>query len=569
MASAETVPPGAVSPSGEAAPSRRRVLGRIGGTTGAAAASALLAKLGPGATVLGPGTNLVVDADACWRGDTPLVSLTDWQALRFPDALTSIQGAFALAWRDSEGAITLARDPIGERSLLYAETPRGVIFASTLPALLATGLVPRVVHLPAVAAYLTYAYVPGRETLVRGVYKVLPGEAVRFRGSRVERRFWWTLPAEEEEPVPDEEDLRARLRVRLEAAVRRRLSPGRLGATLSGGVDSSLVTALARRLHDGPLATFSVSFGPGYPNELAFSSLVAAHCRTEHHLVEISAADVVRHLDETLGLLIDPIGDPLTVPNALLFQAAAAETGAVLNGEGGDPCFGGPKNLPMILAELLGDGANSDEDSPRARERSYLRAHQKCFDDLPRMLMPEALAALAEAPLENAVSPHFADPRWRSFVTKLMALNVTFKGAHHILPKVDALSAASGVVARSPLFDREVVEMAFAIPPQLKLRGSVEKYLLKRAVEDLLPRVIVERPKSGMLVPVEGWFRGPLLPQAQQRLLDGLPAWGIVRQDYVERLLKGGLPGLRPRRGAKIWLLVTLEAWLRTVLGAP
>jgi asparagine synthase (glutamine-hydrolysing) len=342
-----------------------------------------------------------------------------------------------------------------------------------------------------------------------------------------------------------------------------------MGATLSGGVDSSLVTALARRLHDGPLATFSVSFGPAFPNELAFSSLVAAHCRTEHRVVEISAADVVRHLDETLGRLIDPIGDPLTVPNAMLFREAAAETGALLNGEGGDPCFGGPKNLPMILAELLGDGANGEGDERLARERSYLRAHQKCFDDLPRMLAPEVLAALQEAPLEEAVAPHFADPRWRTFVTKLMALNVTFKGAHHILPKVDALSAAFGVVARSPLFDRDVVETAFAIPPQLKLRGSVEKYLLKRAVEDLLPRVILERPKSGMLVPVEGWFRGPLLPEARRRLLDGLGAWGLVRRDYVERLLEGGLPGLRPRRGAKIWLLVTLEAWLRTVLGTP
>jgi asparagine synthase (glutamine-hydrolysing) len=567
MASAEATAAAPPSPAG-AAPPRRRAFGRIGGMVGAPSPPALAGALGPGAMILGPGTDLVVDADACWRGEKPLPSLADWEALRFPEALTTIDGAFAVAWRDSDGTVTLVRDPIGERSLLYAPTPQGVVFASTLPALLATGLVPRAVLLPAVAAYLTYAYVPGRETLVRGVYKVLPGEAVRIRGAAVERRSWWSLPAEAANPAPDEEALRTRLRARLEAAVRRRLSPGRIGATLSGGVDSSLVVALARRLHEGPLSTYSVSFGPTYPNELAFSSLVATHCGSDHHVVEISAADVVRHLDETLALLTDPIGDPLTVPNALLFRAASAETGVLLNGEGGDPCFGGPKNLPMILAELLGDGANGDDDGPLARERSYLRAHQKCFDDLPRMLAPDALSALAEAPLESAVSPHFSDPRWETFVTKLMALNVTFKGAHHILPKVDALSAAFGVVARSPLFDRQVVETAFAIPPQLKLRGSVEKYLLKQAVQDLVPSVILERQKSGMLVPVEGWFRGPLLPEARTRLLEGLSPWGILRRDYVERLLAGGLPGLRPRRGAKIWLLVTLEAWLRTVLGS-
>jgi len=133
---------------------------------------------------------------------------------------------------------------------------------------------------------------------------------------------------------------------------------------------------------------------------------------------------------------------------------------------------------------------------------------------------------------------------------------------HHILYKVDALGAAAGVVARSPLFDRAVVEVAFAIPPQLKLRGAVEKYVLKEAVRDLLPGTILDRPKSGMLVPVEGWFEGPLLPLARERLLDGLPP-GVIDRGYVERLLGGRLGGLRPRRGAKIWLLLTLESWLR------
>jgi asparagine synthase (glutamine-hydrolysing) len=407
--------------------------------------------------------------------------------------------------------------------------------------------------------------VPGRHTLIAGVRKVLPGEIVRIRGGRIERHAYWSLPAPRDEPV-DEDALRARLRAALERAVRRRLSPGRLGATLSGGVDSSLVVALARRLHDGPLSTFSVCFGDGYPDELAFSSLVAAHCGTEHRVIEVPAGAVVRHLDQTLGLLVDPIGDPLTVPNALLFREAASETGAVLNGEGGDPCFGGPKNVPMLLAELLGDGANETDDAT-ARARSYLRAHQKCYDDLERMLSPQALAALAARPLEADVLPHLTDGSWSSFVARLMALNLTFKGAHQILPKVDALSAPFGVVSRSPLFDRDVVETAFSIPAQLKLKGTVEKYLLKRAVEDLLPRAILDRPKSGMLVPVEGWFRGELLGEAKARLLDGLAPWGIVRRDYIERLLSGRLPGVRPRRGAKIWLLVTLEGWLRTVVG--
>jgi asparagine synthase (glutamine-hydrolysing) len=330
---------------------------------------------------------------------------------------------------------------------------------------------------------------------------------------------------------------------------------------LSGGIDSSLVVALARKLHDAPVHTWSVSFGPGYANELPFSSLVARHCATEHRVVELSPAVVLHHLDDAVALLSDPIGDPLTVPNALLFREAAGEGNVVLNGEGGDPCFGGPKNLPMLLAELYEGGAD-------ARARSYLRAHLKCYDDLAELLAPDVLAALAATPLEARLEPHLSDQRWRDFVTRLQAINVTFKGGHHILPKVDSLAVPFGVLPRSPLFDRAVVELAFRIPTQLKLRGSVEKYLLKEAVRDLLPGEIVDRPKSGMLVPVEAWFQGPLLPQARERILDGLRPWRLFRRDYLERLLDGRLGGLRPRHGAKVWLLVTLEAWLRKVLTA-
>jgi asparagine synthase (glutamine-hydrolysing) len=321
------------------------------------------------------------------------------------------------------------------------------------------------------------------------------------------------------------------------------------------------VVALARRLHDGPVATFSISFGPEYANELPFSSLVAHHCGTEHRVIEVAPEAVLHNLDDSVGLLGDPIGDPLTVPNSLLFREAAAVSGVMLNGEGGDPCFGGPKNLPMLLAELYGDPAAAS----LARERAYLRAHLKCYDDLPAMLAPEVRAALAERPLEPELTPFLVDPRFRSFIGRLQAVNLTFKGGHHILPKVDALSEPAGVLPRSPLFDRDVVECAFAIPPQHKLKGAVEKYLLKRAVADLLPQAIIDRPKSGMLVPVEKWFQGPLLPQARERLLDGLAPYGLVNRDYIERLLAGRLGGLRPRHGAKIWLLVTLEAWLRRV----
>ena len=556
---------------GETNNTRQRSVGRIGGGIGArceAAGEALLQALGPDAQILSdtPESGLLVaDWDSCWLSDKAVASLSDWQHILDARRLADVEGAFAIAWRSSGGGLTLARDAIGERTLYYAVLPGGVIFASTIRALLATGLIPRGLHLPSVATYLAYAYLPGRETMVSGIHEVLPGETIQFRGPNgeisAERGRLRALPAEPPSFNANEDELCAELRARLERAVRRRLPAGEpVGAALSGGLDSSLFVALVRKLHDAPVHTYSVSFGSDYANELPFSSLMAKHCQTRHRVIEISPAAIAERLDESIGMLSEPIGDPLTVPNALLFEAAAADTGVMLNGEGGDPCFGGPKNLPMLLAELYGTG----DGASRAREQSYLRAHLKCFDDFNAMLSPDVRAALAAEPLEEKVTSHFADPRWSGFVTKLQILNVTFKGGHHILPKVDALSAPFGVLARSPLFDRAVVELSFALPPQLKLRGSIEKYLLKETVKDLLPAAIIERPKSGMLVPVEAWFQGPLSGMARARLLDGLTPYNLFKRDYLERLLAGKLSGLRPRHGAKIWLLLTLESWLRT-----
>lgn len=557
---------------------RMRPIGRIGGGVGGLPAPALVAlgqALGPLGTLLSEESGaLVADHDACRLGSVVIDDPRAWRQVIGAGQLAEVRGAFALAWREPDGALTLARDPIGERPLFYARVPPsagwsgGWIFASSIHALLASGLVPRRPCLAAIVRYLCYAYVPGRETLVEGVYEVLPGEQVRLLRGVAQIETFWELPPEPRE-FQTEADLVAMLRERLEEAVLRRLPAGEsVGASLSGGLDSSLVAALAAKHHDAPLHTFSITFGAKYPDELAFSGLLAAHVGSHHHILELPAAAVLAHLDQAIALLSEPIGDPLTVPNALLFREAARHVGVVLNGEGGDPCFGGPKNLPMVLGQLYGAGVHPEGNRAHARESDYLRAHQRCFDDLPALLGPELARALTSDGLAAELAPRFADPRYPTFVNKLMAINVAFKGAHHILPKVDALAAAMGVRARSPLFDQDVVAAAFAIPPRLKLKGSVEKYVLKQAVADILPRAILDRPKSGMLVPVEGWFKGPLLPLATERLLDSLATMVPLQRSYLEALLGGRLPGLRPRRGIKIWQLVTLEAWLREVLFA-
>ncbi len=543
----------------------------IGGAPGWSAdvTRALQAALGPHARLLDTSTAAppVADWDACSLDGRSIDDISAWQALIRAGRLGDVRGAFVVAWHDDSGRLRLARDAIGERTLFYVASGAGAAFATSLHALLEAGVLERRLDVPSLAAYLSYAYVPGGRTLVRGAYELGPGQTATISRGGVELEQHSTLPAEPTSPL-DEATLKQRLRCALETAVQRRLLGARsVGASLSGGLDSSLVVALVRRSYHDELRTYSISFGDEHRNELRWSSLVAAHVGTVHRAVEIRPERILQRLDDTTCRLGTPIGDPLTVPNAILFDEVASDVNILFNGEGGDPCFGGPKNVAMLAAELFRGPLFLHDDDAWPRERSYLSAHKKCFEDLAEMLLPDARAALSERPLEPQLAAWFADARWASFVAKLMAINVACKGGHHILPKLDQLSRACGVLPRSPLFDRDVVDVAFAIPPQLKLRGSVEKYLLKQSVLDLIPPEIIERPKSGMLVPVESWFAGPLLDSARQRLLDGLRRWDLFDPVWLERLVGSGRATTPvARRGAKIWLLVTLEAWLRTVL---
>jgi asparagine synthase (glutamine-hydrolysing) len=469
-------------------------------------------------------------------------------------------GMFALAiWDGARGELVLARDGVGARTLYFAREGRAWWFAARLRTLRRTPAVSAALSLTALRKYLTFAFVPGEETLWRDARELRPGTLLRLPEARTEG-YW--EPAEHkwdpEEPIAPQAK---RLRALLDESVRVRMpEDGPVGVFLSGGLDSSLVTALAAAQAPGRVHTYSVHFGADLPNELAYSGLVAAHCGTHHHVIEVSARQVEDCLAATVRALDDPIGDPLTVPNLLLAGAAAKDVGVVLNGEGGDPGFGGPKNLPMLLHTLYAP--------EQSREVAYLRAFQKCYDDLPRLLRPEVQATLRLAePQEALLSPYLTAPRMAHYLNRLTYLNVRLKGADHILTKVSNLTRAAGLLGRSPLFDRRVIDAGFALPPAHKLRGAEEKVVLKRAVADLLPEAILTRPKSGMLVPVQRWFKGDLRPLATRLLLDRRARVRPYLNDAPIREWLAGRGNLWPRHGVKLWLVLTLEAWLRAQEG--
>ncbi|MFB7469797.1 asparagine synthetase B family protein [Kitasatospora sp. NPDC056184] len=478
------------------------------------------------------------------------------------DGLRRADGMFALAVVDGADLV-LVRDHTGTRTLFYARADGCWAASTSLRALrhwpaLGTGL-----NLAAVRSFLTFAYLPGEETLLRGVHEALPGRVLRLAADGTARQepFWEPAERLPDGGAPPAATYARELRGLLEQATARRLPEGGpVGVLLSGGVDSSLVTALAAELHNHPVHTYSISFGDQLPNELGYSGLVADHCGTRHRILSVSGEEVAARLADTVALLDSPVGDPLTVPNLMLAEAVAADGITVaLNGEGGDPVYGGPKNLPMLVHEM-----HRDDPAPEARAEAYLRSYRKCYEDLPRLLTADALRALADEPQPRRfVAPYLAPGPMHALLNQLLHCNLRTKGAHHILTKVERLTASRGVQGRSPLFDRRVVDHAFATPPTLKLHGTVEKWVLKEAVRDLLPAAVVDRPKSGMRVPVQQWLSGPLRELSGELLLGRTARErGLVRPDTVRTWMRRE-GTLLPRQGGKLWLVLTLELWLR------
>jgi asparagine synthase (glutamine-hydrolysing) len=468
------------------------------------------------------------------------------------ESLSLFAGMLALAvWDREQRVLWLGRDRVGARTLYYTTTGTTRWIAPHLRTLAPYRT--SELDLVALRDYLCCAFVPGERTLWQQVRELRPGTYLRLPDETIQA--YWQVQEQitaKEQPLPWHSE---QLRFLLEQVVQEYLPQGEpVGAFLSGGLDSSCITALAAKFHNSPVHTYSIHFGSEYRNELEFSSLVAQHCQTQHHILEITPTQMWEKLPETMAYLDDPIGDPLTVPNLLMGQFARESVGVILNGEGGDPCFGGPKNQPMLLNSLYGSVANQ----PDALD-AYLISFKKCVLDLPQLLKPEIWTTV-----QKAASVFESDLNSKAtYLNRLMTLNIKFKGADHILTKVNNLTQAVGLEGRSPLFDQRVVALSMTIPPEYKLSGVQEKAVLKQAVADSLPDTILYRPKSGMMVPVQLAFRQVWQRQARALLLNRKAAIAPYLNQSLIRNWLDYRGDTWHRYGIKLWLLVSLEIWLQ------
>jgi len=500
---------------------------------------------------------------------------------RGPEGIRAARGQFAYALHDQvEGTTWLVRDRLGILPLYYLATPELVAFASEAKALLP--LVPGGprVDESSLDAYLRRRSVPAPATLFEGIRKVPPGHHLRVDGSgaiRIER--YWSIPDFEAAASVTEAAADVLVRDALEAAIEESLvADVPVGSYLSGGLDSSLVAALASRRTGHPLRTFAAGFGDPRNADLAHARLVSQHLGTDHTEVHVTPDDFLADLGRLTWHRDAPLSEPADLAVHRLAAAAAESVKVVLSGEGADEIFGGyPKHrlaratawagaVPQPLRSVAADAADR---LPRRLRRARIAARAMAgtshAERIEAWFAPftaaERTALLGvgstpSSPVLPGTAPAGAEP-----LRHMLLADTGPWLADNLLERGDRMTMAASVELRPPFLDHRLVELAFRLPASMKVRGGTGKWILRRVAADLLPPQVLARPKEGFRVPLDEWFRGGLRDLAWDQLLSpGSFVTSVFDRSAVERLLE------RHQRGEqdediRIWTLLGLEMW--------
>jgi asparagine synthase (glutamine-hydrolysing) len=495
------------------------------------------------------------------------------------ECLARFRGMFAFALHDARaGKVYLVRDRLGIKPLYYALDSRRLVFASELEALMRSGLVPAAVDRASLEGYLRFGYVPTPRTIFSGANKLDPGcylEIDLGSGVWAKRRYWRLEPRVRERNDREAlEELNGLLEETIRLYVR---SDVPYGVLLSGGVDSSLMTAaMARSLGTAP-RSFTIGFAEEDCSELPYAAEASRVVGTDHHALVVSPEMSAGLLTKLAGHFGEPFADSSAIPTFAVARMAAAGVKMVLSGDGGDELFGGydsyadvfariePAGLRQrvlqAVAHVAGGAALGRRRLPDDRPwQSIHHAQRDTFSPVERdRLMGAAWSRSGEDELSE---PAAADP-----VTRCQYRDLHTYLLDDILVKVDRMSMANSLEVRVPLLDHKIVEFAFALPLSLKLRrGSdgrlVRKYLLKRSAQRFFAPSFLERPKRGFGIPARAWIDGPLKPLVVD-LLDHEPG-GL--EDYLDaravRLVVREYYQGRTERMAQIWNLLSLRLWL-------
>jgi asparagine synthase (glutamine-hydrolysing) len=493
------------------------------------------------------------------------------------DFVKHLNGMFSFAlWDTVKKRLILARDPIGKKPLYYFFNGNHFIFASEIKAILQTGI-KKQIDFNGVCAYLAYEYSLGSSTLFEGIKKIPGGHQLIFQEGKISLKKYWDIP--ENIQNFNEDEIIVKLKFLLDKSTRYRLiSDVPVGAFLSGGLDSSTVVALSRPLVDYPFHTFSLGFETF--SELPYAKMVSEHFDTEHHEMIITSEDVIPFLNTIAWHFDEPLGDAAIINNYFLSKEAKKYVKVVLAGEAGDEIFGGYSNYHTnliyyhyIYKTKLNYFLN------KARFLQKLCYNDRCERILSKITQPNfelihlnsrrvmsnnAIKYYSKLDPENvdanAIMPeNIVDP-----LNKMLAVDCKNLLPERFLMKADKATMANSVEERLPLMDKNIIEFMFSVPYHLKLKNYQEKYLLKMAMKDILPKEILKRKKQGFGTPFDIWLHNP---HFRDIVIEEIEKNALIKKYFHQERISTLIRNLKKgnvNRPMETWDIFALALWHST-----
>ncbi len=510
------------------------------------------------------------------------------------DCLRRLHGMFGFAiWDRHRHRLFLARDRVGKKPLYYTQVNGNFIFASEIKSLLCHPQVRREVDIQALSDFLSVRYVPAPATLFANIYKVPPGHWLLYENGTIQQQCYWDFTFGSIEPRPIKHYLNG-IRAHISRAVEERMMADvPVGALLSGGIDSSIITGIMSKFTSQHVKTFSVGFDHPDYSELPYARLVAHHFATDHHELIVKSADMTRYWPLLTWHRDEPVSEPSDLGVYLISKLARQHVKVVLSGEGGDELFAGyPKYLVDWLAgyyHLLPASIRDQLIMPMIERLPYhmrklkMAAHnlsqpapQRWMDwfgifnsALKDRLLSESVKATIDLDACRAFRRLLEQNPQRDHLSSMLYLDTKIWLPDNLLMKGDKMTMAASLEARIPLLDHHLIEYAASIPSQLKIKTLQAKYLLKRAYADFLPASILTRKKMGFNVPTGIWFREGQRELITHLLLsERMRSRGYFNAQFVARILHDHLEG-RTNYQAQLFTLASLELWLRVFIDPP
>jgi len=515
--------------------------------------------------------------------------------------LEKMNGMFAFAlWDRHKKTLILARDRIGKKPLHYALSNEGIVFASELKALLTHPGVSREIDLKSLNRYLTYEYVPAPDSIFKSIKKLEPGHYLLYRQGATEMVQYWDIPLTDN-PMgyKTEGEYVEDLRERLANAVKSRLvADVPIGLFLSGGVDSSLIAALAMRANP-KLECFSIGFDEPSFDESRYAREVARALNAQHQLMIFSTREMLDTIHKLPDILDEPLADASILPTYLLSKFASQKVKVALSGDGGDELFAGYPtyqahklityfdSLPAFLKSALRTMASHlpvshKNISTEFKLKQFLKGAgvaseirffiwMGAFTDAEKkgLLSDEVKSELRSHNTYEDIFNYISKSKLTKDMERILYLSMKLYLQDDLLVKVDRTSMANSLEVRCPLLDYELVEFACSLPMFYKLNGLRTKYLFKKAAMGLLPAAIINRPKKGFGIPISRWLCGDLKDLMMSHLnQQTIERQGLFDWPYINGLMKAHISRRADHRKL-LWPLIVFQIWYARFVARP